>query len=132
MAGVEDERRHVVRDYLPNDDPEAADEAVVELASLPTDRLLVPQAVAAVLHLDRSVDLESSLQPRGYRLLARIPRLPDPVVNHVVGRYGSLQKVMRATTEDLEVVHGVESGTARAVKDGLARLAESSILDRYS
>jgi diadenylate cyclase len=132
LAGVEDERRHVVRDYLPNDDPEAADQAVVDLASLPTDRLLVPQAVAAVLHLDRSVDLESSLQPRGYRLLARIPRLPDAVVNHVVGRYGSLQKVMRATTEDLEVVHGVESGTARAVKDGLARLAESSILDRYS
>jgi diadenylate cyclase len=132
LAGVEDERRHVVRDYLPNDDADAADEAVVGLASLPTDRLLVPQAVAAVLQLDRSVDLESSLQPRGYRLLARIPRLPDAVVNHVVGRYGSLQKVMRATTEDLEVVHGVESGTARAVKDGLARLAESSILDRYS
>jgi diadenylate cyclase len=132
LAGVEDERRHVVRDYLPNDEADAADEAVVGLASLPTDRLLVPQAVAAVLQLDRSVDLESSLQPRGYRLLARIPRLPDAVVNHVVGRYGSLQKVMRATTEDLEVVHGVESGTARAVKDGLARLAESSILDRYS
>jgi diadenylate cyclase len=132
LAGVEDERRHVVRDYLPNDEADAADEAVVGLASLPTDRLLVPQAVAAVLQLDRSVDLESSLQPRGYRLLARIPRLPDAVVNHVVGRYGSLQKVMRATTGDLEVVHGVESGTARAVKDGLARLAESSILDRYS
>jgi diadenylate cyclase len=132
LAGVEDERRHVVRDYLPTDDADAAVEAVVALASLPTDRLLVPQAVAAVLQLDRSVDLESSLQPRGYRLLARVPRLPDAVVNHVVGRYGSLQKVMRATTEDLEVVHGVESGTARAVKDGLARLAESSILDRYS
>ena len=85
-----------------------------------------------MLQLDRSVDLESSLQPRGYRLLARIPRLPESVINHVVARYGSLQKVMRATTEDLEVVHGVESGTARAVKDGLARLAESSILDRYS
>ena len=50
----------------------------------------------------------------------------------MVARYGSLQKVMRATSEDLEVVHGVESGHGPAVKDGLARLAESSILDRYS
>jgi diadenylate cyclase len=132
LAGVEDERRLVIRDYLPADYSDAADEAVIRLASLPTDRLLAPQAVAAVLQLDPTVDLESSLQPRGYRLLARIPRLPDAVINHVVNRYGSLQKMMRATTEDLEVVQGVESGTARAVKDGLARLAESSILDRYS
>ena len=132
LAGVEDDRRHVVRDYLPKDDPDAADEAVLALGSLSTDRLMVPDTVAAVLRFNTSVDLEASLQPRGYRLLARIPRLPDAVVNHVVGRYGSLQKVMRATTEDLEVEHGVESGTARAVKDGLARLAESSILDRYN
>jgi diadenylate cyclase len=132
LAGVEDERRLVIRDYLPTDYPDAADEAVVGLASLPTDRLLAPQAVAAVLQLDPTVDLESSLQPRGYRLLARIPRLPEAVINQVVDRYGSLQKMMRATSEDLEVVQGVESATARAVKDGLARLAESSILDRYS
>jgi diadenylate cyclase len=57
--------------------------------------------------------------------------LPASVINDIVARYGSLQKVMRATTEDLEAVTGVEEGTARTVKDGLARLAESSILDRY-
>jgi diadenylate cyclase len=39
---------------------------------------------------------------------------------------------MRATVEDLENIPGVDAATARMIKDGLARLAESSILDRYS
>ena len=132
LAGVEDERRDVVRDYLPDDQPSRADDAVAGLGTLSTERLLMPQSVASILEVAETGDLESGLQPRGYRLLARIPRLPDSVVNDIVSRYGSLQKVMRASAEDLETATGIEAVTARAVKDGLARLAESSILDRYS
>jgi len=132
LAGVEDERRHVVRDYLPDDGVDSADEAVLALGSLATERLMSQQTVASVLELDGGIDLDSSLQPRGYRLLSRIPRLPDPVVGHLVVRYGNLQKMLRATTEDLEAVDGIDAGTARLIKDGLARLAESSILDRYN
>ncbi len=132
LAGVEDERRDVVRDYLPDDDPNLADEAVAALGTISTERLLLPQTVASVLEVADSMDLDLSVQPRGHRLLARIPRLQQSLVNDIVARYGSLQKVMRATAEDLEVIAGIEPTTARAVKDGLARLAESSILDRYS
>jgi diadenylate cyclase len=131
LAGVEDERRDVVRDYLPDDDPNLADDAMAALGTISTERLLMPQTVARVLEVADSMDLDSSLQPRGYRLLARVPRLPASVINDIVARYGSLQKVMRATTDDLEALVGVEPGTARIVKEGLARLAESSILDRY-
>ena len=65
-------------------------------------------------------------------LLARIPRLPEPVVERIVLRFGNLQKIMRATIDDLDDVGGVGETRARSIKDGLARLAESSILDRYS
>jgi diadenylate cyclase len=132
MAGVEDERRYVVRDYLPEDDQVRADDAVAALGSLPTERLLSPQVVASVLDFGEGTDLESSIQPRGYRLLARIPRLPDTTIAAIIARYGSLQKVMRAEAVDLESIDGLDSAGARTVKDGLARLAESSILDRYS
>jgi diadenylate cyclase len=132
MAGVEDERRYVVRDYLPEDDQARADDAVAELGSLATEKLLSPQVVASVLDFGEGTDLESSIQPRGYRLLARIPRLPDSTIAAIIARYGSLQKVMRAEAVDLESIDGLDSAGARTVKDGLARLAESSILDRYS
>jgi diadenylate cyclase len=132
MAGVEDERRYVVRDYLPEDDRFRADDAVAALGSLATEKLLSPQVVASVLDFGEGTDLESSIQPRGYRLLARIPRLPDSTIAAIIARYGSLQKVMRAEAVDLESIDGLDSAGARTVKDGLARLAESSILDRYS
>jgi DNA integrity scanning protein DisA with diadenylate cyclase activity len=52
-------------------------------------------------------------------------------VDRVVAHFGSLPKIMRATIEDLEEVDGVGDVRARAIKDGLARLTESTILGRY-
>jgi diadenylate cyclase len=79
-----------------------------------------------------TVDLDANVQPRGYRLLARIPRLPESVVERIVSRFGTLQKIMRATIDDLDDVTGVGKARARAIKEGLSRLAETSILDRYT
>ena len=75
---------------------------------------------------------ESAVQPRGFRLLHKIPRLPETVADHVVERFGNLQKIMRASETDLVQVEGVGDARARAIKDGLARLAETSILERYT
>ena len=132
MAGVEDERRQVVRDYGPDEDGRHAGEVVAQLAELETDRLLDPSVVAELL-LDReSPDLESGLQPRGFRLLSRIPRVPEPTVAAMVGRFGSLQKVMRSELEELQSISGIDDSAARTIKDGLNRLAETTIFDRYS
>jgi diadenylate cyclase len=89
--------------------------------------------VGAALHLPEKVlDLDEGLQPRGYRLLAKIPRLPDQIIERIVARFGDLQKIMRATIDDLDDVSGIGETRARAIKEGLSRLAESSILDRYT
>ena len=131
LGDLEDDRWLVIQDYL--FDPDIpVDDALEELASIETDDLLDVREVARVLRLPGHMDLESNLQPRGYRLLAKVPRLPEGIIDHVVDRFGSLQKIMRATLHDLEDVQGVGEVRARAIKDGLSRLAESSILDRYS
>ena len=58
--------------------------------------------------------------------------VPDAIIVNIIERFGTLHKVLRATTGDLDEVEGVGSSRARAIKDGLSRLAETSILDRYS
>ena len=45
--------------------------------------------------------------------------------------FGNLQKIMRAQIGDLTEVEGVGDARARAIKEGLSRLAETSILERY-
>jgi diadenylate cyclase len=131
LGDLEDDRWLVIQDYLFDLDI-PIDDALDELANVDTDDLLDPREVVRVLRLPGHMDLESNLQPRGYRLLAKVPRLPEGIIDHVVDRFGSLQKIMRATLHDLEDVQGVGEVRARAIKDGLSRLAESSILDRYS
>ena len=86
-----------------------------------------------MLHLPLDADdLDASVEPRGHRLLSKVPRLPETVVDAIVEHMGSLQKIMRATIADLVNVDGVGETRARAIKEGLNRLAETSILDRYS
>jgi diadenylate cyclase len=133
IGNVEEDYRLAVKDYFHEESSWHLDEVMRTLAEFDMERLLDPKAVAETLHLPGGVgDLDTPLQPRGYRMLARIPRLPESVVEAVVHRFGDLQKIMRATLDDLEEVEGVGETRARAIKDGLARLAESSILDRYS
>jgi len=133
MGGVEDERRLVIRDYFHEESGWHLDQAMAALADLETDDLLDLKTVAEMLHLPEGVsDLDASLQPKGFRLLSKIPRLPELIVDHIVDRFGNLSKIMRATIDDLDEVDGVGETRAKAIKEGLSRLAESSILDRYT
>jgi diadenylate cyclase len=131
LAGVEEERRQILRDYLPQGPGWEVGDALGALSQLTTERLLDLSRVASVLRIGpEDGDLESALRPYGYRLLSKIPRLPDHVVRNIVDRYGGLQQVLRASVEDLDKVEGIEVAGAHFVKEGLARLAETSILDR--
>ena len=131
MGGVEDDRRLVAKDYFVATPDWELDEVMKRLAQLTTDELLDLKEVAAVLHLPQGTGLDWSLQPHGYRLLHKIPRLPEIVADRVVARFHNLQKIMRASMKDLDDVEGVGETRARAIKEGLSRLAETSILDRY-
>jgi diadenylate cyclase len=132
LGGSADERRLVVRDYLHDDQPDSLTQAMADLSTLDTEELVDLKTVAEVLRLpEGNEDLDLSLEPRGYRLLSRIPRLPEAVVERIVGHFGNLSKIMRATIDDLDDVEGVGETRARAVKEGLVRLAESSLLDRF-
>jgi diadenylate cyclase len=133
MGGVEDDRRLVIQDYFHDETAWHLSEAMVALSELSTEELLDLKAVTGVLHLPSDAsELDIGVSPRGYRLLSKVPRLPENVINRIVDRFGSLQKVMRATIDDLDEVEGVGETRARAIKEGLSRLAETSILDRYS
>jgi len=131
MADCEDERYDVMHDYLVSMDAWSVESGLAALQGLDTDELLDLRIVAAVLHVPGG-DLDRPVQPKGYRLLAKVPRLPEGVIDHVVERFGNLQKIMRATVPDLIDVEGVGDVRARAIKEGLSRLAETSILDRFS
>ncbi len=138
MDGVAASMRLVIRDYLRAGSSGAAeraalvDRAVSRLAGLSADELLDLGRVADVLALPTSLtEVHSGVEPRGYRLLHRLPRLSDTIIERIVERFVNLQQIMRASLSELEQVEGVGVAKARSVKEGLARLAETSIFERY-
>jgi diadenylate cyclase len=132
-GGVGNDRELVVRDYLSAArNPHTLDEVLDELSQLTATDLLDLGAGARSLGFTVVGDaLDAAVSPQGYRLLSKVPRLPGAIVERLVDHFGSLQKLLAAGVEDLMAVEGVGDGRARTVREGLSRLAESSILERY-
>ena len=133
MAGVEADRELVIRDYLQSaKKPRGVDDVLADLDQLSSTDLLDLLLVARALGHPGAADaLEGPVSPRGYRLLAKVPRLPPLVMERLVEHFGGLQKLLAASIEDLQAVDGIGEMRARTVREGLSRLAESSILERY-
>jgi len=124
----------LARDYVPAAHETRAATAAAALArleNLSPDELLDTATVATVLGLGGSEVLDTLVSPHGYRLLARVPRLPKVTVASLVEHFGGLQKLLAAGVEELHQADGVEAADARNVREGLSRLAEASLLDRY-
>jgi diadenylate cyclase len=132
ITGVDTERELVVRDYLPaGRRSKTPEELLARLGALSPTDLVDPASVARALLLSAGEHLDGVVAPRGYRLLAKVPRLPPSVIDRMVDHFGTLQKLLSAGVDDLQNVDGVGELRARSVREGLSRLAESSILERF-
>lgn len=133
VGGIGSDRQLVIRDYVEAGRASRALAQVQDdLAQVDATELLDLAHIARVLGLSTIDDsLDGAVGPRGYRLLSKVPRLPSTIVDRLVGHFGGLQKLLAAGIDELMAVDGVGEQRARAVREGLSRLAESSILERY-
>lgn len=132
MVDIEDEGLLVIRDYLRGEAPAKPEDAWANLLSWSSDDLLDLTLILRSLgHSGGLNALESLVTPRGYRILTKIPRLPLPVIDNLVAAFGSLPKILEASIEQLDQVEGIGEVRARAIKEGLRRLREQTLIDRH-
>ena len=102
------------------------------LARLPHQDLLDFGRLAELLGYDRKLNtLDHPAAPRGYRILGRIPRLPKMVVQSIVSEFNGLDEILAAADPELESVEGVGDMRAKDIREGLRRLQEINLVDRY-
>jgi diadenylate cyclase len=131
-VGTAAEKAALVRDYLFSYSDEAFATALEEIGRLPHQDLLDFGRLAEVLGYDRKLNtLDYPVSPRGYRVLGRIPRLPKLVVTQIVADFGGLEELLAATDAELEAVEGVGEIRAKDIREGLRRLQEINLVDRY-
>src|SRR3954465_4416289 len=132
MVGVAGDKAALVRDYLVDPSEPAFSAAYDALARLAHQDLLDFGRLAELLGYERKTNtLDFPVSPRGYRILGRIPRLPRLVVQRIVGEFGGLEALLGAGDSVLEGVDGVGEMRAKEIREGLRRLQEINLVDRY-
>jgi diadenylate cyclase len=132
MVGVAADKSALLRDYMVEPTEEGYAMVLDSLARLPHQDLLDFGRLAELLGHDRKLNtLDHPVSPRGYRILGRIPRLPKMVVQAIVDEFGALDEITSATDAELEGVEGVGDMRAKDIHEGLRRLQEINLVDRY-
>jgi diadenylate cyclase len=131
VADVPDEKAALVYDYHAEGGAARTQEGLEALAGLPYNQLLEFELLAVIGYPASVNPLDHAVSPRGYRVLSHIPRLPDGVVKRVVASLDGLDGIVRASQRELEAVEGVGTVRAREIREGLRRLQEHNLVDRY-
>jgi len=132
MVGVAAERGALVHDYMVDDSEDGFALVLDSLARLPHQDLLDFGRLAELLGYDRKVNtLDHPVAPRGHRILGRIPRLPKLLIQRIVSEFGGLEEILAANDAELEAVEGVGDVRAKEIREGLRRLQEINLVDRY-
>ncbi|ADL53428.1 DNA integrity scanning diadenylate cyclase DisA [Clostridium cellulovorans] len=127
IRNVEREGLLIIRDYcVVSDDCEQVYESFQQLDD---DEILELDMIAKVLGYPELPLMDTLISPRGYRMTNKIPRLPIAVINNLVNSFDNFQEILKASIEDLDKVEGIGEARAKAIKNGLRRLREQSMLD---
>lgn len=104
--------------------PRKGSSVYTKLDGMDADELYDAGVVAATLGL---VPLDKSVSPRGARVLAGVPRLPQAVTDAILRKFGSYARLRAATVEDLDSVEGVGPSRAQTIRAYLDRLGSAGV-----
>ncbi len=131
VAKVDEEAYLLVKDYSATGYALTPHQVLTELHQLDSDELLNGQMIARSLGYDEVANLlEQGVSSRGFRVLHKIPRLPQPVIENLAGEFSTLGKIVSASIEELDEVEGIGIVRARTIKEGLKRMHDQVLLER--
>ncbi|MBN3523779.1 DNA integrity scanning diadenylate cyclase DisA [Paenibacillus apiarius] len=131
VSNTEEDAWLLVKDYARDESDEKIREIFAQLKKCTADELLDTHHLIRLLgYPTTSAIQDESISPRGYRVLSKIPRLPNVITHNLVETFHFLPHVMMATIEELDEVDGIGEVRARTIKEGLKRIQEQVFIDR--
>ncbi|MFD3271662.1 DNA integrity scanning diadenylate cyclase DisA [Paenibacillus dendritiformis] len=131
VSNTEEDAWLLLKDYARDNGDDKVREILVQLKKSTADELLDAHHLIRLLgYPTTSAIQDESVSPRGYRVLSKIPRLPNVIIQNLVDTFQYLPHVMMATIEELDDVDGIGEVRARAIKEGLKRIQEQVFIDR--
>ena len=117
----------IIKDYY-HESLRDASEAFEAVSGLDAHSLADQSNISEALGYSRDVrNTFEVLEPRGYRMLSQVPRIPFSIVENIVDKFKTLDRVNTAAVNELEAVDGVGKTRASAIKNTLAHMKSTSV-----
>ena len=113
-SGVTSTLNLVLKDHLPGRKFRITSKVLDEISELSYQELNTIDYLGSIL---KKLPLDDISVPRGYRVLARLPDLPDNLHDSIVQKYKSLPKLLSAPTEKLYEIEGIGRNRAQQLRD---------------
>ena len=113
-SGVRNTLDLVLKDHLPAKRFRNINKAVDEIANLTYEELNSIQHLGSVLFMESLDEVSTS---KGYRILARLPGLPDNLHDSLIQKFKTLPNLLTASTDKLFEVEGIGRSRAQQLSE---------------
>ena len=112
----------IMKDYYQGS-PRDESQAFEKILGLDANSLATGSNISSALGYPRNIsNTLEVLEPRGYRMLRQVPRIPLNVLENIVQRFKTLAGIQTATVAELQAVEEVGKTRAAAIKEALGQM----------
>ena len=131
IGGLEKEEELIIKDYIVPGKKKITPKKVIEkLNELEYEELARETVIAKLLGYETFDNYdEVGVYTKGYRILSKIPRMPNNIVENLIDSFKSFQHILAADIESLDDVEGIGEVRARTIKQSLKRMQEQFVFD---
>jgi diadenylate cyclase len=131
LSNVEEDGLLVVADYMITQGNRDAEEIFKQIRFFSYEELMDLYHVCRALGFHLGVNgLDTSVSPRGYRIMSKVPRVPMAVMKNLIQVFSNLQGVLKASIDELDDVEGIGEVRARTIREGLRRVRDQLLMDK--
>ncbi|KRQ86076.1 DNA integrity scanning protein DisA [Caloramator mitchellensis] len=128
VSSVEEDEIRLIRDFVI--DGKDFNEVYKSIKGLSSEELLELSIICKLLGYNPDLMLDTMVSSRGYRILNKIPKLPQIVIENMIKTLGDFKRILLANIEELDEVEGIGEARARSIKEWLKKLQEQVLLNR--
>lgn len=120
----------IIKDYIAPSRRLLPEKILQNIRLCSQNELIQSEIIARILGYEQFDNYEEvAVYPRGYRILNKIPRMPNSIVTNLVKTFKSFQHILLADVDKLDEVEGIGEVRARTIKQSLRRMQEQFVFD---
>ncbi len=130
IENMPNEELLIIKDYMAPTKKLNPEKILAQIREESSDGFIDSNTIAKLLGYEIFENYEEiAVYPRGYRVLNKIPRMPNIIVDNLVKTFKSFQHILAADIDKLDEVEGIGEVRARTIKQALRRMQEQFVFD---